>query len=105
MLHALHHSERHALPVQHAHLHHLDLLTGHHLMHHQGCCCKISYVPCCDAQLKSRSQEMEEVTGMQASITKQLVAKERQLHSNSLELAGLQSGRANQVLASPHAEP
>ena len=62
----------------------------------QICC-----IPCCDVQLKGRSQEMEEVTGMQASITKQLVAKERQLHSNSLELAGLKSGRASQVAAPP----
>ena len=48
-------------------------------------------------QLKSRSQEMEEVTGMQASISRQLANKERQLHSNSLELAGLKFGRSNQV--------
>ena len=40
---------------------------------------------------------MEEVTGMQASISRQLANKERQLHSNSLELAGLKFGRSNQV--------
>ena len=34
---------------------------------------------------------------MQASITKQLVAKERQLHNSSLELAALKSGKPGQV--------